>query len=392
MQTLANFLPFKWTFGYPIESLVGDLSTRSLLLGLVVQALWIVIGLVLYQGRVAGCDQALHGGGWMNALRVAWLYLKIGVLNELQYRVNFFVQLLQSAIQIGTGLVMLSLVYSHTDELHGWTQPELLSLLGVQVLLGGVIHAFIQPNMERLMQDVQEGTLDYALTKPADSQVLVSVRMVRIWQVVEIVSGTILLFVGLTGVNESVGVLDALAFGFALVIGAVLVYCFWLIMTTGAFWIVRMEHVLELFEGIYRTGPMAGRRLSGVAAVQRHVPRARCVRGHRARAGSDVAAAVADAGPLVRLRLRVVCRRALVLAFRPEPLLRRVGLTRPVRRIAVVQEDRVAGRDHAAPAPWQTPESHISFTCTPAASSFAFASATSGTPRARSPGGSGVNS
>jgi ABC-2 type transport system permease protein len=190
----------------------------------------------------------------MNAIRVAWLYLKIGVMNELQYRVNFFVQLLQSAIQIGTGLVMLSLVYSHTDELHGWTQPELLSLLGVQVLLGGVIHAFIQPNMERLMQDVQEGTLDYALTKPADSQVLVSVRMVRIWQVVEILSGAILLFVGLAGVNESVGVLDALAFGFALAIGAVLVYCFWLIMTTGAFWIVRMEHVLELFEGIYRTG------------------------------------------------------------------------------------------------------------------------------------------
>jgi ABC-2 type transport system permease protein len=190
----------------------------------------------------------------MNVIRVAWLYLKIGVLNELQYRVNFFVQLLQSLIQIGTGLVMLTLVYSHTNQLHGWKEPELLSLLGVQVLLGGVIHAFIQPNMERLMQDVQEGTLDYALTKPADSQVLVSVRMVRIWQVVEIVSGVVLLFVGLSGVDKSVGLLDAVAFGFALVIGAVLVYCFWLIMTTGAFWVVRMEHVLELFEGIYRTG------------------------------------------------------------------------------------------------------------------------------------------
>ena len=44
------------------------------------------------------------------------------------------------------------------------------------------------------------------------------------------------------------------------------------------------------------------------------------------------------------------------------------------------------------PAPWQTPESHISLTCTPAASSFAFASATSGTRRAIVPGGNGVNS
>ena len=190
----------------------------------------------------------------MNALRVAWLYLKVGVMNELQYRVNFFVQLLQSLIQVGTALVMLRLVYSHTDSLHGWSQPELLSLIGVQVLLGGIIHAFIQPNMQRLMEDVQQGTLDFALTKPEDSQLLISVRMVRMWQVVEILSGVILLSVGLAGVERSVGVADAVAFGIALLIGGVLVYCFWLIMTTGAFWIVRMENVLELFEGIYQTG------------------------------------------------------------------------------------------------------------------------------------------
>jgi ABC-2 type transport system permease protein len=48
VQTLANLLPFKWTFYFPIESLVGDLSTQSLLLGLCVQALWVVIGLVLF--------------------------------------------------------------------------------------------------------------------------------------------------------------------------------------------------------------------------------------------------------------------------------------------------------------------------------------------------------
>jgi ABC-2 type transport system permease protein len=48
VQTLADFLPFKWTFGFPIESLVGDLSTRSLLVGLGAQALWIGIGLVLF--------------------------------------------------------------------------------------------------------------------------------------------------------------------------------------------------------------------------------------------------------------------------------------------------------------------------------------------------------
>jgi viologen exporter family transport system permease protein len=49
VQTLASFLPFKWTFYYPIEALVGDLSTRSLLGGLAAQVLWIAIGFVLFR-------------------------------------------------------------------------------------------------------------------------------------------------------------------------------------------------------------------------------------------------------------------------------------------------------------------------------------------------------
>ena len=83
-------------------------------------------------------------------------------------------------------------MYSHTTELNGWKESELLALIGVQILLGGFIHTFIQPNMELLMQDVQQGTLDFAPTKPEDAQILVSVRQVRIWQVVEMISGLVL--------------------------------------------------------------------------------------------------------------------------------------------------------------------------------------------------------
>jgi viologen exporter family transport system permease protein len=44
VQTLAWFLPFKWTFGYPIEALAGQLSTVQLVGGLAMQALWIAVG------------------------------------------------------------------------------------------------------------------------------------------------------------------------------------------------------------------------------------------------------------------------------------------------------------------------------------------------------------
>ena len=175
-------------------------------------------------------------------------------MNELHYRVNFLVQLFQSLLAIGVGLIVLALVYSHTTSLNGWSESQLLAVLGIQILMGGVIHATIQPNMERLIEEVRDGKLDYALTKPADAQVLVSVREVRIWQVVDVISGAGVLGVAIARLEADVGVLDALAFGALLVVGAVLIYCFWLVMATGAFWIVNMWHLVELFEGVYQTG------------------------------------------------------------------------------------------------------------------------------------------
>ncbi len=47
VQQLAGFLPFQWTFGFPIEVLVGNLSSEELLRGLGAQVFWIVVGALL---------------------------------------------------------------------------------------------------------------------------------------------------------------------------------------------------------------------------------------------------------------------------------------------------------------------------------------------------------
>jgi viologen exporter family transport system permease protein len=187
-------------------------------------------------------------------MRLAWTYIRLGVLNEMQYRANFFVALFQSVLGVAVAIAVLALVYSHTASLNGWSQSELLVVLGVQILLGGVIHASVQPNMERLTQDVRDGKLDFALVKPADSQLLISLRELRLWQLVDVLSGAIVIGVGVSRVEESVGIGNALAFLALLLIGAGLLYCFWLFLATGSFWVVNMWFLSDLFEGVYQVG------------------------------------------------------------------------------------------------------------------------------------------
>jgi len=190
----------------------------------------------------------------IRAARLSWLFFRLGVMNEMQYRVNFFIQLLQSLLALGTGLAVLALVFSHTKTLKGWTPNELLAVMGVHLLMGGLIRTTIQPNMTRLIEDVRQGTLDYALTKPEDSQLMVSVRDIRIWQGVDIVVGAAVLGVAIARIQAGVGVWDALGFAVALLLGGVMIYCFWMILTIGAFWVIRMDQIVELFEGVYQAG------------------------------------------------------------------------------------------------------------------------------------------
>jgi ABC-2 type transport system permease protein len=190
----------------------------------------------------------------LRPLVLAGRFFRVGALNELQYRANFAVQLFQSAIAAVTGLAVLALVFGQTTNLNGWTQPELLAVMGVHILMGGVIATIIQPNMIRLMEDIRQGTLDFILTKPEDAQVLVSVREIRIWQAVDCLVGAIVIVVAVVQLQVSFGVGQALAFALAFVLGGLTIYCFWLILTVGAFWVVRMDQIVELFEGVYQSG------------------------------------------------------------------------------------------------------------------------------------------
>jgi ABC-2 type transport system permease protein len=171
----------------------------------------------------------------MRIFTLIWTYLRISVANELQYRSNLYIQLVSSAIALLIGLVGLQLVFSQTESLAGWSAPELLTVMGVYMLMGGVIRAYIQPNMLRLMEEIQEGNLDFALSKPFDGQVVVSLREFHLWSMVDVVLGLIVIGVAVNRSPQQIGLWQELAFAVALVLGAVILYCFWLILSASAF-------------------------------------------------------------------------------------------------------------------------------------------------------------
>jgi len=190
----------------------------------------------------------------MNTLRLFREFLRVSIMTELAYRVNFVVQLFQSFLELATALGGLAVIFSFTNNLGGWRPDEVLALLGIYFLLGGVIGLVIQPGMAQLIDSVRDGTLDFTLTKPEDAQLLVSASRVEIWKFIDIALGIGVLAIALIRLGEQVTLVQALEFAGMLLSGAAIIYSFWLILATLSFWFVRVENILEIFQSMYEAG------------------------------------------------------------------------------------------------------------------------------------------
>lgn len=190
----------------------------------------------------------------MRYLRLIATYLRLSILNEMQYRANFFLQMFSSLLSLGIGLAGLALVFLHTDSLSGWGQLELLVVVGVHTLIGGIVGSIIQPNMQQIAEGVGDGTLDYTLTKPEDSQLLVSITRFEIWKLANVLIGLAVIAYAVIELGENIGLAEAVTFGIVLLSGGLVFYSFWLAIATTSFWVVRTWAMFEMFQNLYQSG------------------------------------------------------------------------------------------------------------------------------------------
>ena len=196
----------------------------------------------------------IFSGGSMNYLRLFGVYFKLSVMGELAYRVNFYVQLFQSLVELATALTGLAVIFSYTSSLAGWTPNEMLALVGVYFITGGLIGLVISPSLEQFINSVRDGTLDFTLVKPEDAQFLMSFQVVNIWKVIDIVMGFAVLVTALIRLGDKVGAGQAATFSLMLLTGGLIIYSFWLILATLSFWFVRVENILVIFQSMYEAG------------------------------------------------------------------------------------------------------------------------------------------
>jgi ABC-2 type transport system permease protein len=184
-------------------------------------------------------------------LKLLGIFAGASIAAKLEYRANFVVNILESVVRAVAAVLGLSVLFTGGQGLGGWSQNEALVLVGIFTLIGGATGVGIFPNLRRIGESVRTGSMDFTLLKPLDSQFLVSAREINIFQIPEILIGLAFIVYGLIQLETATALNILLAF--ALLIAALaIVYSICFMLSTIAFWFVRVENTLELFWGFYQ--------------------------------------------------------------------------------------------------------------------------------------------
>ncbi|NJK34053.1 MAG: ABC transporter permease [Oscillatoriales cyanobacterium SM2_2_1] len=185
-------------------------------------------------------------------VRLTLLFWETAIAAEMEYRLNLAIALVSACLGLGGSIFSLYLLFRTGYTFAGWTWSEALVVMGVFTLLEGFASTFLIPNLSRIVELIQQGTLDFVLLKPVSSQFWLSARTLSPWGLPNLLLGVGLLLVG--GVrNWWAGIIPFAA-------ALVSLYGIWFMLAVTSIWFTKIYNVTEVLRSLMAAGkyPMTG--------------------------------------------------------------------------------------------------------------------------------------
>ncbi len=173
---------------------------------------------------------------------------------QLEYQANMLIDLLAMVGSLAGSIFVLSLFFGQGRELGGWSWEAALVVQGIYTFLDGVSSTWLRPNLSAIVTHVREGTLDFVLLKPIDSQFWVSLRIMAPAGLPEIGLGLVLIVWAASRAGASLSLGTFLVAVLMLFVGGVILYALWFVIAATSIWFVKTWNATEVLRAVLASG------------------------------------------------------------------------------------------------------------------------------------------
>ena len=187
-------------------------------------------------------------------LKVYSKFLHTSLASELEYKTNILIDLITAIFSLIGSIFLLSIFFQNSNNIGGWGFEQALIIQGIYTILNGITNTWFNPNLTEIVKHVREGTLDFVLLKPIDSQFFISLKKINPSGFLEIIIGFCLLLFCFR-INQISLNISLLSLCLITIICSIsILYSLWFFISTTTIWFVKTWNATEVLRSFLYIG------------------------------------------------------------------------------------------------------------------------------------------
>ena len=187
-------------------------------------------------------------------LKIYSLFLHTSIASELEYKTNIIIDFITAILSLIGSIFLLSIFFQSTDNIGGWRFEQALIIQGMYTILNGITNTWFNPNLTEIVKHIREGTLDFVLLKPLDSQFFISLKKIAPSGFLEILLGFALLFYCIEINQININIVFLFLFLTTLFCSIMILYSLWFLISTTTIWFVKTWNATEVLRSFLYIG------------------------------------------------------------------------------------------------------------------------------------------
>lgn len=189
-----------------------------------------------------------HRSHWPTVLRhYAALYAALwrnSITRELQFKLNFILWIIVELLWFALQLAFMGVLFSHTDEIGGWTKWQVVLLVGCANFIQQLFTALFLVNLTDLSEHIRTGRLDFMLLLPANTRFLISLRKVDLGSFVNAAVALGVMLYAAAQLELRPNAFQIAGFAVLCGVGLLIHYSLMFLLAAIAFWTVRAQGIV----------------------------------------------------------------------------------------------------------------------------------------------------
>jgi ABC-2 type transport system permease protein len=187
-------------------------------------------------------------------IALAFKFLKLSWMTNMEYRSDFITW---GLIDIGwtiMDLIFFSALLTNIKSIGSWTFPEMLIMLGVSRIMVVPVWAWMYQSFSQISALISKGNLDLLLTKPINSQFMVSVRHFSFSIAPSLIGGLILITFGFRMLNYVPSILSIGLALILLIVSIIMIYGMYFSTISLILFVDRLNNIHHIFPHAFDSG------------------------------------------------------------------------------------------------------------------------------------------